>query len=145
MEFLVQKARLGIGFDVVYEGRRLWFKQAISPLQAILAGINEISTKGGPPPAALVAAISDKDLKKSVLEYVADMMKSADEPAVKPITRKEALEYLEKSIKSAETEKERYEKNAFYTRIVMMKTEQELQEHPGYPRLAAEVKGNNEK
>lgn len=140
MTFEVQKSMVGAGFDVVFDGHRMWFKQAMTPLQAAILGIQHISSNGGPPPSELVNATADLNLRKSIMEFVQSTMRKVERPVEQPITRAEALAFLESAIRKTDNQHEAMGKGQFYTRIAMMQTEAEFQEHPGYPAIAAEVR-----
>lgn len=145
MQFDIQKSTLGAGFDVVFEGKRLWFKQAMTELQAAVLGIQHISSNGGPQPSELVKAMTNAPLQKSVIEFVTATLRKVEQPTEQPITRAEALAFLESAIRKTDNQHEANGKGQFYTRISLMQTEAEFQEHPGYRAVAAEVRASRGK
>jgi hypothetical protein len=145
MEFTIKKSKLGAGFEVTFEGQAMWFKQAMSPLDAAIAGIQYVSSHGGPKASDLIKAIPDASLQKSIVEYCLETMKKAEAPVEKPVTRAQALAYLESQLKKAwdPMEGKKYmEMGEFYTRISMMKSDEEFRQHPKYRFVAAEVRAS---
>lgn len=150
MNFEIRKSSLGAGYEVVLDGKAAWFKQALSPLQAAILGIQYISSNGGPPASELVKALRDEPLRKAIVEFVTESMKKVEAGPDQgpPVTRKEAMVHLESLIRKTGGDARPIDPRSkappspgeMYTIISLMQTESEFLQHRAYQQIAAEVR-----